>query len=106
MISTLRYTAITSKIADNIFETALENRSASPQSEKPLVNALIECLRTDNAGIRTRINDTLLYLAKDKGLSVPDDLKNWKPNQKDTINDLDTQVERWKRVDWVPNNQK
>jgi hypothetical protein len=104
LISTLRYTAITPKIADNIFETVLENRSASPQSEKPLVNALIECLRTDNAGIRSRINDTLLYLAKDKGLSVPDDLKNWKPNQKETINDLDTQVEKWKRVDWAPKN--
>jgi hypothetical protein len=104
LISSLRYTAITPKIADNIFETALENRSASPQSERNLANALIECLRTDNAGIRTRINETLLYLAKDKGVSIPDDLKNWKPNQKETMNDIDTQVERWKRVDWVLKN--
>ena len=45
---------------------------------------------------------TLFYiLRRTRACPFLTDLKNWKPNQKDTINDLDTKVERWKRVDWV-----
>jgi hypothetical protein len=100
LVSSLRYSGITSKVADNVFAIVLEARTASLQSEKAMIGALVESLRTDNAAIRTRINETLLYIAKDKGITVSDELKNWKPNQKENLNDIDTLVEKWKQVDW------
>jgi hypothetical protein len=98
LISSLRYSAVTPRVADNIFTMVLESRTSL--SERSLAGALIDSLRTDNAAIRTRTNDTLLYLANEKGVSIPAELKNWKPNQKETLNDIDTQVGKWKHVDW------
>jgi hypothetical protein len=100
LVSSLRYTGITPKVSDNVFATLLEARTVSPQTEKAMIGVLIESLRTDNAATRTRINDTLVYLAQNQGVVVPEELKNWKPTQKDTLNEIDTMVEKWKRFNW------
>lgn len=101
LISALRYSSVTPKVADNIFEMVLESRKLPDLADR-IPEALIDSLRTENAAIRMRTNEILLYLAQDKGVVVPEDLKSWKANEKETLNDIDVKIQHWKEVNWSP----
>jgi hypothetical protein len=55
-------------------------------------------LRTGNPETRPRIQKALLDLAQKRKFSVPQDLKTWQPDAKDSASDLDARIGEWAQV--------
>lgn len=86
------------KTADDVLGLLVEAHAAAMSQGVDLPSLLFDSLRTDNADIRRRIQDTLLYLSKEEGLAVPKNLQDWKPDAKDSATDIDQMIKKWQHV--------
>jgi hypothetical protein len=86
------------KTADDVLGLLIEAHSAAASQGVDLLGLLFDSLRTENADIRRRIQDTLLYLSEERGLTIPKDLQDWKPDAKDSAADVDQMIKKWQQV--------
>jgi len=86
------------KTADEILSLLVETRDRAESQNQRLRGLLVDSLRADNSDIRERIQKTLLYLASDRNLNVPPDLRNWNSDPKNTAADIDTIIKMWRQV--------
>jgi len=86
------------KTADDVLGLLVEAHSAAASQGVDLPGLLFDSLRSENADIRRRIQDTLLYLSKEQGLTIPKELQDWKPDAKDSAADVDQIIKKWQQV--------
>jgi hypothetical protein len=94
----LRIPNLPAKSADDILGLLVEARQSAIASHVNLQALLAESLRVDNSDIRARIHKVLLYLADEKGAQVPQDLRAWQSDPKNTATDIDQIVKKWMQV--------
>jgi len=85
--------------ADDILSLLLETRNLAASQKVDLLGLLVNSLRTGSSDIRERIQRTLLYLADDRNLTVPEDLLGWHSNPKYDASDIDGVIKKWRQVD-------
>jgi hypothetical protein len=86
------------KTADDVLGLLVEAHPAAISQGVDLLGLLFDSLRTDNADVRRRIQETLLYLSKEEGLTIPKDLQDWRPDAKDSATDIDQMIKKWQQV--------
>jgi hypothetical protein len=86
------------KTADNILGLLVETRQSAAKNKVDLQSLLVDALRTENPDIRMRIHKVLLYLARERGATVPAELENWQSDPKQSAVDIDKITEQWSRV--------
>lgn len=91
----LRYEGLSLETADRLLAILLENRSRSKSGIQYL---LIDSLRADNPDIRTRVQNTLTYLANERAICVTASLANWKPSKNDGATQIDQRMKDWQAV--------
>lgn len=84
--------------ADNVLGLLVESRGDAAAKGVDLQSLLTDCLRTGNSDIRARVQKSLIYLADEKHATVPADLRDWRPEPKDTATDVDTRIQQWRGV--------
>ncbi len=84
--------------ADTILSLFVQSRSSVLGQQPDLRNVLIDALRNGNSDVRARVQKVLLYLTDDRSFYVPEELKQWKSDPKDSASDLDTIIARWRAV--------
>ncbi|HZL26262.1 MAG TPA: hypothetical protein VFC39_07000 [Acidobacteriaceae bacterium] len=98
LITPLRIPSLPVKTADNILSLIVETKSMAFRPGSDNRTQLIESLRTENSDVRGRIQKVLLYLASEQNLTVPEDLRNWTVDPKNTATDIDAKVKEWNDV--------
>ncbi len=98
MAALMRTPNLSVKTADDVLGLLIEAHSSAISQGVDLPGLLFDSLRTENADIRRRIQDTLLYLSKEQGLTVPKDLQDWKPDAKDSATEIDQMIKKWQQV--------
>jgi hypothetical protein len=98
LIRLLTVPNLPAKTADNVLGLLLQSRQLAPAKAVDIQALLVDSLHTDNSDIRARIQKVLLYLAKEKGSAVPQNLLDWQPDSKDTATSIDQIIRQWKQV--------
>jgi hypothetical protein len=98
LIARLRNPNIPVKTADDILSLVLELKDSAAQHKVDLRDELADAMRTDNSDVRERIQKVLVYLSSRDGLSVPDELKAWHSDPKNSASDIDERVSEWHSV--------
>jgi hypothetical protein len=88
----LRYAGLSLETADRLLAILLENRSRSKSGIQYL---LIDSLRADNPDIRTRVQNTLTYIANERAICMTASLANWKPSKNDGATQIDQRMKDW-----------
>lgn len=94
----LRAPSLPVKTADNILSLFTGIPKPALNSHTELLHSLSESLRTENPDLRPRIQKALLYVADKKGAEVPQDLRSWQPDAKNTATDIDQMIGKWMQV--------
>ena len=84
------------KTADSILGLIIETQS--PTSKSIDFGLFGEALRAESFETRLHVQRTLLYIAGLHGVKVPDELKSWQPDPKDTQTDIDKVIKQWYQV--------
>jgi hypothetical protein len=98
LIDVLKVPNLPVKTADSVLGLIVETRQSAPNNHVDLQALLVGALRTENSDIRGRIQKVLLYLANDRHATVPDGLKTWQSDPKQSSMDIDQLVEQWSQV--------
>jgi hypothetical protein len=98
LIGSLRNPALPVKTADEILALVLEMKDSAAQHGVDIRGQLAESMRTDNADIRERIQKLLLYMADRDHLEVPEPLKTWHSDPKNSSSDVDLLIRQWHSV--------
>jgi hypothetical protein len=77
------------KTADNVLALLPQSRQLAAAKAVDIQGLLGESRHTHNSDIRARIQEVLLYLAKEKGIQVPQNLLDWQSDPKDTATSVD-----------------
>ncbi len=94
----LRMPNLPVKTADEVLGVLVEAHMSAAVQGVDLPNLLFDSLRTENSDTRRRIQDILIYLSKEKGVTVPKKLLDWKPDAKDSATDIDEMIKEWRQV--------
>jgi hypothetical protein len=94
----LRSPGLPVETADVILTLLVRSQQLAPTQGPEIKNLLAESLRADNVEVRTRVQTILLYLARERGSTVPTDLQSWQPDPKNTVTDTDQIIKKWKQV--------
>ncbi len=84
--------------ADSILAMMIETRDRAASQQVDLMGLLAESLRSGDSDVREHVQKTLLYLAKDRNLTVPKELQSWISDSKDTASNVDAMVKKWHAV--------
>jgi hypothetical protein len=98
VISLLSTPNLPVKTADDVLGLLVEAHAEALSQRVDILGRLFNSLRTENADIRRRIQDTLLYLSKEEGMIIPKDLQDWKPDAKDSATEIDQMIKKWQQV--------
>ena len=90
------------KAADDVLELLLENRAAAAKQNIDLQRTLIGALRTENSDVRSRIQKELVYLADENHSKIPQDLRDWKPDSKDSSIAIEEYLKKWSQAAQEP----
>ncbi len=89
-----------------VMTDAVRQRADRDQLMPELIVTLIVSLRTANVDARNRVHSALLYLAEQKMRGAPenkdatallDGLRKWKPSESDSVTQLATRIDDWRR---------
>ncbi|MBV9158801.1 MAG: hypothetical protein JO097_21255 [Acidobacteriaceae bacterium] len=92
----LRFEMLPLDTADRMLKLLYENSSSAP--DNALIADLADSLRTNSADLRTRTEKILIYLADERRLSIPQELRNWKPSKEDAATCVDTIAHEWANI--------
>lgn len=92
----LRYQALPLDTADRLLAIAVENRTSAKSG---IQNWLMSALHTENADVRSRLQNAMIYLADDKNVCVGESLRTWKPSKSDSATQIDQRIKDW-QVCW------
>jgi hypothetical protein len=98
LVDVLKVPNLPVKTADSILGLIVETRQSAANSHVDLQALLVGALRTENSDIRGRVHKVLLYLANDRHATVPDGLKTWQSDPKQSSMDIDQLVEQWSQI--------
>jgi hypothetical protein len=98
LIDVLKVPNLPVKTADSVLGLIVETRQSAANNHVDLQALLVGALRIENSDIRGRIQKVLLYLANDRHATVPDGLKTWQSDPKQSSMDIDQFVEQWSQV--------
>ncbi|MDE3196088.1 MAG: hypothetical protein KGN84_07085 [Acidobacteriota bacterium] len=96
LANALHYDTLTGDTADVLLAIVVESRAKFDW--RVLGAKLIDTLHTENPDVRLRIHNTLLHLAQQKSLCIPDSLKTWKPSKSDSSATIDDRAVAWSNV--------
>lgn len=96
--------------AIGVMKDGIRERSDRDDLNNVLINTLVLSLRTPNVDGRTRVHSGLIYLARPQLDSNSneakrkefDDLKDWKPSESDSVTDLASRIDQWRRFFGLP----
>jgi hypothetical protein len=93
----LRYEPLSTNAADRDLAILLAGSPAGANCHDQLHDQLIDALRAQNADVRSRINESLVWLySQDKPESkIPDDLKNWRPKPNEAAYAIEDYIAKW-----------
>jgi hypothetical protein len=86
------------KTADTVLGLLVETRQTAAKNGVNLQALLVDAFRTDNSDIRARIHKVLVYLAKDRGATLPPELENWQSDPKNSATDIDKIAAQWSAI--------
>jgi hypothetical protein len=98
LIDVLKVPNLPVKTADSVLGLIVETRQSAANNHVDLQALLVGALRAENSDIRGRIQKVLVYLANDRHATVPDGLKTWQSDPKQSSMDIDQLVEQWSQV--------
>ncbi|MGI8743903.1 MAG: hypothetical protein ACR2NN_15270 [Bryobacteraceae bacterium] len=93
----LRYEMLPLETADRLLKLLFQNPGAT-LADSALLRNLADSLRTDNPDLRTRTQRVLLYLADQRHLPVPIQLRAWNPGKEDSATCVDTVSNTWRKL--------
>lgn len=94
--SLLRGSATSARRADEILQLFLIAAGNQVVENSTMAQLLLPSLRTPNIDVRSRVHDTLVFLAESDKRDLPAQLQSWQPAKGDSL----TQVERYIRA-WM-----
>jgi hypothetical protein len=98
LIGGLRTPNLQVKTADDILALILEMKGTATESGVDIRGKLAEAMRTDNSDVRERIQKVLLYMADRDHLDVPEPVKAWHSDPKNSSSDVDLLIREWRSV--------
>ena len=93
----LRFEALPLDTADRMLTLLFEN-SGSVSETNSLIGLMADSLRTDNPDFRARTQRALVYLAGQRQLPVPPQLRDWTPNKEDAPTCVDSVANTWAKL--------
>ena len=91
----LRKPGLTIERVDLILQSLLENRNFALANNINLPVLLTNSLRCANVYTRSRINQTLIFIAEDRQKVSDSTLKSWNPDNGDSTTDLEERIKLW-----------
>lgn len=92
----LRYRAVPLETADRMLKLLFQKTG---EVRPGVIQALADSLRTDDADLRVRIEKVLVYLAEERKLTIPAELRDWLPSKEDAPTCVDRAANAWARLD-------
>jgi hypothetical protein len=93
----LRFEAFPLDTADRMLTLLFENPGSVSETNS-LIGLLAGSLRTDNPDLRARTQRALVYLAGQRQLPVPPQLREWTPNKEDAPTCVDSVAITWAKL--------
>jgi hypothetical protein len=97
-IKKMRFEVVPMETAERMLKLFYQKSDAGAEG---LIEALADALRTEDPDLRGRIEKTLVYLADERGLTVPSELRAWQPSKEDALTCIDKAANMWAQVGQV-----
>jgi hypothetical protein len=101
LTASLRYHAMPAETAERILAVLIERRAVICEGEHRLPLLLVDALRAENSDVRSRIHNTVLFLAEERGAATEQALRDWKPAKNESAADVEKMIGRWQGF-WKP----